>query len=56
MAFQLIAEVNELKTYLDTEQVAEIESPRAFSELLPAFRQASKEKIVRVLKTNDKIM
>lgn len=55
VTLQLVRAVNDLKNNLEADQVAEIESPQAFSELLPIFRQASKDKIIKVLKTNDKI-
>jgi len=48
--------VEKVEGKLDVEFVAKIESPQAFNYLLPVFRQASKEKIVAVLKAYPDIL
>ena len=48
--------MKDLKADLVAEKIAKVESPRAFSKLLPIFRQASKEQIAQVLKDNDDVL
>ena len=48
--------MKDLKADLVAEKIAKVESPRAFSKLLPIFRQASKDQIAQVLKDNDDVL